>query len=199
MLFLFVLEPLACLIHACPNIAGISIGGGSLLNVVKYADDTTLHLNSRGELAEAERLLTTYENGIGAKISAEKTELLPLVLLRQQVADFRFSQRHNPYEDRGRCRTSLTLVAGDQEVTSLPHFPATQHLENQKLLINSSSHPEDPNPSVLVSRMSIHWLSGLVLGRAECWWVRSILGSGRTRSSNSPSPNPAPSPSFPRK
>ena len=63
-------------------------------------DDTTLLLNSRRELADAECLLTTFENGSGAKINAEKTGLLPLVLSPQQVADSRFSQRPKSYKAR---------------------------------------------------------------------------------------------------
>ena len=87
MLFLSAIEPLACLIRSSPNLAGISLGGEALLKIIMYADDTTLLLlQSRAELAEAERLLKIFEDGSGAK---DKSELIPMVLGHQHALNSR--------------------------------------------------------------------------------------------------------------
>lgn len=43
-----------------------------------YADDTTLLLRNRAELKAAEAILEIFEKGSGAKVNADKSELIPL-------------------------------------------------------------------------------------------------------------------------
>ena len=100
MLFIFAIEPLACLLRASPDIGGVTIGEDALLKVVLYADDTTILLKNRQELEAAERILTVFERGSGAKINAEKSELLPLVKARQHIQGSRFALRPIEYQAR---------------------------------------------------------------------------------------------------
>lgn len=100
MLFLFAIEPLACLIRDCPDLHGVSLGATPLLKLVLYADDTTLLLNNREELAVAEGILLTFEQGSGAKVNADKSELITLTRRQQQVHGSRFTLRPRDYQAR---------------------------------------------------------------------------------------------------
>ena len=100
MLFLFAIEPLACLIRQSPNLLGVSLGGEALLKVVMYADDTTFLLRDLQELRQAEMLLSTFEAGSGAKVNADKSELLPLGPRARAAPGSRFTLRPRDYTAR---------------------------------------------------------------------------------------------------
>ena len=74
MLFVLVIESLACHIRKNPNIRGLQLPGCDNPTVTSlYADDTAIVFGHPGELAEIEKSLTLYCEASGAKINLLKS------------------------------------------------------------------------------------------------------------------------------
>jgi len=91
-LFDLAIEPLACSIHANPNIKGIVIPGiENAIKITLFADDTNLFLNKDDWLDYVQKILDSWCKVSGARFNKEKTEIIPIgkKTHRNSVADTR--------------------------------------------------------------------------------------------------------------
>ena len=80
LLFDIAIEPLAASIRNSPQIKGIPIPGTrKALKVKLFADDTTVYLSEKDNIADLQEVLTKWCKVSGAKFNIEKTEIIPLV------------------------------------------------------------------------------------------------------------------------
>ena len=56
------------------NINGVSIDDDNTVKIMQYADDGVLFLNNEGEIHEAIRLITRFENVAGTLLNVDKCE-----------------------------------------------------------------------------------------------------------------------------
>ena len=99
-LFALAIEPLAAMIRSSPGLKGLKMDRGRI-KVALYADDTTIFVQDARELQEVERILAIYEGGSGAKVNADKTELMSLVPVLQTIpVESRFTLRPLDHQAR---------------------------------------------------------------------------------------------------
>lgn len=78
LLYVIFIEPLAELVRKDKKIKGVHIpgGGGEVLKISQYADDTTLFLTTEKELERATELTEIYGRASGSKVNIEKSSIM---------------------------------------------------------------------------------------------------------------------------
>ena len=87
LLYILVVEVLACLIRNCKDIRGFVLPGmgGKQFKVRQYADDMTSFVNNYNSLVSLFNLITIYEKGSGAKLNHSKSEAMWLGAWRSRT------------------------------------------------------------------------------------------------------------------
>jgi len=78
-LFDLAIKPLACWIHADPNIKGIEIPGiENVIKITLFVDNTNLFLSKDNQLDHIQQILDKWCKASGARFNIEKTEIIPV-------------------------------------------------------------------------------------------------------------------------
>jgi len=164
-LFDLAIEPLACCIHADPNIKGLMIPSvENAIKIMLFADDTNLFLSKNDWLDYIQEILDEWCKASGARFNLEKTEIIPIgkPSHRRTIAETR---RINP-QDTNPLPPRIRITCNGEAVRILGAWIGNK---------NNDQTPWEPILDTIKSKLDLWERAHLTLNRKRII-IQAIIG-----------------------